>query len=159
MRSVQEGASEEAMLWELESDLPSLASQAAIELDNLILGRSSQVEAIRRLALRIGESVERDAEPASALSRLDPKTVVVIKRAIDDALRLNAPLTTVDELVHETGKIRERLERVSQNPQALQQHGIDSLKQMRAFCLALSRRASAHEQSMDDRKPPHPFRR
>lgn len=135
-------------LWEMESDLPSLACQAAIELDNLVIGRPVQLEAVRRLAAHI-------SPPISGASSPDLTTLMVIRHAIDDGDGMCTPLSTVDQLRQEASKIGESLH----NLLATDRHDPETLKKMRTFCLVLSRSASAYQQPIDDIKPRNPFRK
>ena len=140
-------------------DLASLACDAAIELDNLILGRSEALDAVHRLATTISEVLSSTAQTSAQIAWLDPTTVVVMKRAIDDSIAPKTPVTTVPELVQEANKIKKRLIGLEGNTSSLKLQDMKDIEQMRAFCLALSKRASAQGQPLYDRKPDRPFRR
>jgi hypothetical protein len=144
---------------ELESDLSSLACHAAAELDNLLLGRSAELQAVERLAALLADRIEGVPEPASPNSMLDPTTAAVVKRAIGDSTTPATPLTTVHQLVQEAARIRKQLDRIIANPKNMKEAERSELESMRSFCLALSERASAEEESPFDREPSHPFRR
>jgi len=152
------GASRETYIQRNRVDLPSLASHAAIELDNLIRGQEIQLEAVPRLASLISDTIPPIEGLPAPTSLLDPMTVVVMNRAITDS-KMAGTMTTVLELVQEAGKIGAYLKRVNEDPQRFGKENVELLEQMRAFCLALSKRASAHRKSIEDVKPPHPFRR
>jgi len=68
-------------LLDLESDLASLACQAAIELDNLLIRGKCEHDAIRRLADALSLIVASGGESASPASLLKPATAVVLNRA------------------------------------------------------------------------------
>ncbi len=143
--------------WRLESDLASLACHAAIELDNFILERSTTFESVRRLASEIAESVPPNFDSFSPSSLLDPTAVLVLNRAISDAVPENAP-TRVDELVRKAAQITQRLSALIDNPADFRATKLPELAQMRSLCLALSKHASAAMPSPEERFPEHPFR-
>ena len=80
--STQLGAPAEP--WELESDLASVANQAASELDNLFLGRK-RVNREGSLGQMLGESITNIGGPGTASSRLNPATAAVLQLAINDS--------------------------------------------------------------------------
>ena len=86
--------------WRLESDLASLACQTAIEMDNLILGRLTTLDAANRLISAISESIPKDGDPFSPTSLLDPTVVLAFNRAIGDVVPGETP-TRADVLVLE----------------------------------------------------------
>jgi hypothetical protein len=138
-------------------DLASLACDAAIELDNLILDRAREVAAVRKLSDRLAKELP-DAPDFSSLKHLvDPSTLVVMSRAI-----LETPwagqASEVQELTRAAGKIAQRLLSVSSDPGA-SRADIPGLEQLRTFCLALSRRAAAARGSAIETKTPHPYRK
>jgi len=144
--------------WPMESDVPSLACQAAIELDNILLDRPCGTDSVCRLARIISRSIPDEQDPSSANWLLDPTAVVVVNRAIGDSTR-RQPFSTVKELVREAGELVQRFHKLIDDSEGFKKKNSDDLKKMRAFCLALSRRASAAKKSPHDRVPDHPFRR
>jgi hypothetical protein len=157
METLEITPSEMALVRELESDLASVAVNAATELDNFALGRSERLDEVQRLAERLSESFEGIEQPSSPQSLIDPTEVVVMHRAIQDSA-LHSKMTTVDELVREAGKVVERLNRIVKDPEVAGTD-VQEVKQIRDFCLALSKAASAYDHSLDDMEFPHPFRR
>jgi hypothetical protein len=138
---------EKEIIWELEGDLPSLSSIAAIELDNLILKKSKDLEGVKRLAAKISNSL--------SMTSNDPTAMVVMDMAMTDS-QLSGHLETVDELVQKAEEIIQRLKQIMAKPKKT---NITELKIMRNFCITLSKHASAHEPSPYDIEPYHPFRR
>lgn len=125
---------------ELEMDLGSLASQAAIQLDDLLLGRSQQLGALRVLADKIIEGLPQD-EP------LDAATVVAVQRALVDTAG-SVPSKTVSELQVRAAELsRKFLEIVGNTSQATMEQ---DLRQLRSFCVALSRHSAALQRSPYD---------
>jgi hypothetical protein len=147
-----------AILEEFERDLPSVACRAAIELDNLILDRSTGLRAVHTLVRDIEESFTTIKEPASPNSLLNPTTAVVINGAIRDSME-EAPPKSISGLVEEAAKIVVRLKNVLADPSTYRTTRSAELEQMRSFCLALSRRASAFEPSRHEARSWNPFRR
>jgi hypothetical protein len=127
-------------------DLRSSASASAIELDNLLLGRSTKTIAIRRL-IDILESgaPEGDQQRSSPMALITP-TVVVMDRVVRHA----KPRALLKEVIAEYDSIVQRLKHVanSSNLGALRDSEPDTLKELRGLCLAISRYASSF------RKPP-----
>src|SRR5712692_6410821 len=74
----------------LGQDLPSVACQAAIELDNLILGRVSDLPGVRELSARLSEEVPEVPDLNSPLSLVDPSTVVALHGTLQES-RITAP--------------------------------------------------------------------
>ncbi len=148
---------ETASLLDLESDLASLACQAAIELDNLLLGGNGGREAVRRLADALSHIVASGGEAASPASLLKPATAVVLNRAFGE--RHVAGLSSIDDLVKSAGDIAGQLRAVAANPEDPLLAAPEQIRNMRATCLAVSRSAWASESSPYDRRPEHPFRR
>ena len=133
---------------ELEMDLASLASQAAIDLDDLLLGRRKELNAVRVLAKQIATNL-----PSG--QAMDPTTAVAVQRALIETPGLPQS-TTVSELLTSAAKLTSRLSELvgKQEPT----DNVDEVKQLRSFCLALSRNSTALQRSPYDR-PDHPFRR
>lgn len=156
MSTTQVAATESSRSWQLENDLPSVACQAAIELDNLIIGRSIGLEAAKRLSSIISQSLPSRSEACTQQCWFDPTTAVAMHRAITDT---QVPLESFEELLRKTGEILGDLGKLGDDPNAFKAQGAKTLPMMRAFCLALSKHASALQQSFDDQMPDHPFRR
>ena len=142
-----------------EIDLSSLACDAAIELDNLILGKNSNTRAVRCLADLVLESLSVKPKSPMDAALLNPATVAVMHRAIDDSMTFSNPLTTVNQVIKEAGKIHKRFKSVSDNPDMCRQQDPNGLVEMRTFCLALSKHASAYDRSIDEWELRNPFGR
>jgi len=137
----------------LDPNLPFLASEAAVDIDNLLSDRPPRdLAAMRRLAERLKNSVEKDTADGPLRSLMDPATLTVLGEAMGDAVRSQS-LQTVEDLLEEAGKIAVSLskEDPKENPQ--------ELEQARNFCVALSRAVMTYHKSIRDLRPSHPFRR
>jgi hypothetical protein len=148
---------EENWLAAFENDLPSVASRAAIELDNLLLNRSTDLGATQRLADIIAKSFPRNAEANAPAPFVNPTTAMVVNRAIADA-NIDKLASRVDELIRHARELANTLQSVTAQAE---RSSIDEqrLQVMRAFCVALSRRALAEASLNRHARPQHPFRR
>jgi hypothetical protein len=142
----------------LENDLPTVACHAAIEIDNLLLDRSGDFLSVQRLVSFISESIPLEHDPTSPNWLRDPTAVAVVNRALSDAAT-RKPISTVDELVREAGDLLQQFRELLRNPQEFKNSHTAKLAEMKSFCLALSRRATAAKESPHNRMPEHPFRR
>ena len=127
-----------------EEDLTSLACQAAVELDNLILHRPTQLHAVHKLATTIRDVVSVP-EPSQPSSLLDPTTAVALHKAIGG-------LKTLEQLLEHVRDVTTRLGKASPTG------GAQDWKQLRDFCLALSQHAGTLVHPPDE-VPNHPLRR
>ena len=150
-------AVDDALLMELEGDVPSLANQAATELDNIILGRGDQVAAIRRLALLLRSELTAPGTPTTRRMPVKATTLVVMNRAMSEA-NIGAPAKNVGDVVEQVGQVVDLLEKVATGPAKFKQDNPGEAERLRSFCLAYSRSTSASQRTRDDR-PRHPFRR
>lgn len=158
MSSSPAAGPDDAVLLQIENDLPSLACQAAIEIDDVILNRSRELKAVPRLATLIAESIPNVSDMATQASLLDPTAVVVVNRALMDST-FGPTLKKVEELVATTERMTQSLKDLTTNPPMFRSAKPDELKKMRAFCLALSRHASAADRTWEEESQRHPFRR
>lgn len=136
----------------LDTDLPILASEAAIDIQNILSNISVDLTAIRRLAQRLKNSIEADNAGGSPHSLMDPATLSVLSEAMVQSVEGFAS-QSVEDLLREAFKIAGELsigDPKSNRP---------SLEQARDFCVALSRAAMAYHKSIRDLSPSHPFRR
>lgn len=137
----------------LDPEFSLIASQAAIELDNAIVGGSSrEFASIQRLALFLKGAFRAGSPIGLATMNLDSNAVAVIGSAFD-LIDEQHPVKTVPELVKEAWEVATRLEESSN------QSDTSVLKQMRTFCIALGSSVASYRQSVQDSKPVHPHKR
>jgi hypothetical protein len=138
---------------DLESDPSSLASQTAVELDNLLRGRTHCVRAVSRLAELIQEEFSETARGAP--------TVGAMKRAIVASSFSHSPLTRVEEVQNEAAQVVDLLNSIASDPEGYRDQHSDSITRMRAFCVAFSIQRSATDYPRGVRCPTvrHPVRR
>ena len=135
-----------------DPNLPLLASQAAIELDNLIQNKTTELSATKRLATLLSRSFEAKQGVPSYHSLSDPATMTVVSRALL-ASHWGVQVLTISDLAREAVSVAERL----QNTRADADR--KSLEVVRAFCAALSECAASYLQSRYSQLPTHPYRR
>jgi hypothetical protein len=140
---------------DFESDLPSVAAQAALELDQLALNRPIGFSATEQLVRLISDSVTDVPEPAAPNSLLNPLTAVALGKAIDEALYAGQPTTTeLTELIRQAARFKGRLAAMARNPE----HATAAEREeLRNVCIALSRQAAAVD-SADRYRQEHPFK-
>lgn len=137
----------------LDADLPFLASEAAVDLANLRYGKSQRMEAIRRLADLLRNSIKKGSLGALSRSQMDPAALVIVGGAVVESRSTDQSSQKVDDLLATALDIAEFLSRENM------QEDPDKLEEAMNFCAALSRAAIAYRRSIRDLRPSHPFRR
>ena len=147
------------LMSQLRNDLPSLASHAAVELDDVILGRVKSLAAVEQLASVMSEFLTSADKADQLTASVDPRTMVIVSRAINDSgLAGSSPLTKVKDLQQEADVISKKLRSLTE-PDALKKLDHDALEKMRAFCLKLSKFAMVSYRAGEEYRHRHPFRR
>lgn len=133
----------------LDPELPFLASEAAVDLDNLLANRARDFSAIQRLADRLKISVENSSSESARV--MDPATLNLLDTAMVQSRAFASG--KVADVLSQAAKIAGNLAAVdsSQNPA--------ELEQARDFCVALSQAAASYRRSISDLRQSHPFRR
>lgn len=128
----------------LDPGLPFLASQAAIELDNLLLGREVELQSVERLAGRLEGSTEPIAGTEGRKSLMDPATISVFSNAVDAS---GMPkIQTLADLANKACRIADGL----QSSKSDRDRDKSRVERLRAFCNCLAQNAIAHERSLYD---------
>ena len=135
----------------LDPDLPFLASEAAIDLDNLLSNKSKELTAIRRLAEQLKNSIHLSESGSCPRSLMDPATLTVLGEAVLQVAGKNRH-SKIEDLLTQAALITEVLS--NEDPE-----NRDNLEKARDFCVALSRAATVYRKSILDLRPQHPFRR
>jgi len=138
-----------ALLEEFERDLPSVACWAAVELHNLLRNGGERLRAVQTLVSDIEDSFGALTEPTAPASLLDPTTAVVMNGAIHQTIS-QEPLNTVRDLAGRVMEVMEDLKALLADPRGFTTGKLDKVKQLRDFCVAVSKHASGFE--------PSPFR-
>jgi hypothetical protein len=136
----------------LDLELPFLASEAAIDIDNLISNRSKELTSIRLLADQLRNSIEISSTGEPPRSLMDPATLTILGEAVARAAG-EGYSKKVDDLLTAAVKISTELS--SDDPIK----NIKELERARDFCVALSTAVIAYHKSISDLSPQHPFRR
>ncbi len=137
----------------LDPDLPFLAAEVAIDVDNLLVRGVDDRKAMRRLAAKLLQSIdEGPSDVTLPPSRMDIATSTILGGAVRKAIGSKSSKNLGDLLV-EARKIAVVLD--SGDPKTER----EELEQAGDFCVALSRAVAAHRESIRDLRPPHPFRR
>ena len=148
-------ALDESSLWRSHFDLPSLACSAATEIDNLVLGRETDLAATRQIVSLIDKDFAMESVSSSSVSLLlDPVTTVIMTQAMVDTSPLSAQLSTIEQVAKEGQKFKQRLQNVLDDPA---KQSTEELREMCSFCLALSKCASIQQQGFTTWEPPVPF--
>jgi len=148
-------------LFEFHFDLPSLACHAAIELDNLLRGKSTGLNFVMQLAEVISQEMalsSGDTASIISLGHLNPATAVALNYAFADS-ELSSSKTKISELIGEIRQIVQCLRRVVENPEKALTEEPTKVEQLKSFCLALSKRALAIETPQYQDETQHPYRR
>lgn len=134
----------------LDHDLPLLASEAAIDIDNLLSNRAKDFKAMRDLAERLKNSFETSEGGLQSL--MDPPTLLVLGEAVAHAIG-KPYIEKIEDLLTNAFKISDQLS--SEDPMK----DIDALKRARDFCTGLSMAVVAYRKSNRDLRQMRPFRR
>ena len=138
------------LLSDIQNNLPSLACHAAIEIDNLIIGRENNATAVKKLMEKMSGSFEPDSSGVRSL--IDPTTAVAINRALKQSNYKNG-LTSVSEVAAQTDEIKNWVTTITSRISNLSEEDKKNLASLRAFCLALSKSAAAYSCSIEDLQP------
>ncbi|MFA4986983.1 MAG: hypothetical protein WC712_10395 [Candidatus Brocadiia bacterium] len=135
----------------LDPNLPSLAAEAAVDIENLLQGTASDWGAITKLGHLLRNSIEFPEQGSSPRSLMDPPTLVMLGAAISAITPLDLR-SKISLLLKEAGDIADILssEEVPQDKNAL--------TRARDFCIALSMAAAAYYDALFE-TPLHSHRR
>jgi hypothetical protein len=147
MSEVLGGQSTSSMFQDFNPELPLLASQAAIELDNLRLEKPRGFESLFRLANYIDDAFRGDERGAE----ISPVAIALATRAVDS-------LPDSEAISDYTGLVTGMRNVVKTLRSSSTAEGQPVIK-ARDFCIALSSVATAYLQSDYDYRPEHPYRR
>ncbi len=150
--ALDQGMPNNQSLWEMRGDLATVSCYAATEIDNLLLGRPGKYRAVRRLMEILNDSLISVPDPASPRSLMDPSTAVAMSYALLDAdPEMKVPFKTITEVITEAKRVWNRLAAiVKEEPGAVPQEELAELERLRSLCLALSDRALAFDEPLDE---------
>jgi hypothetical protein len=133
-----------------DANIPLLAIQAANELDEIIEGRATPLDSVRRLADVLKKSFRLPPTTGAVNCFVDSGTVAVFSHAIDES-GPGGDVATLEDLIKRATEIVSTLETSTNGGD---HSGLGSL---RDFCIALSGAAAAYQQSIFELRPAHPF--
>lgn len=135
----------------LDPKLPILAAEAAIDIDNMLLGGDVNKEAIHQLAAQLNNSFTIEGAGGTHHNLMDSATLTILGEVIADTEDTSS--LEVEGLLKKVAEIANELS--SENPLDNQR----ALERARDFCIALSRAAVSFNSSIIDLEPAHPFRK
>lgn len=134
----------------LDMDLPYVASEAAIEIDNLIKGYDEEPRAFQKLTRRLKYSFEFTPGSPQPRYLMDAATLSIVDEAV---VKSGNTMADMPDLIERAQHLADK---------ALEGHDKPEMKKdlewALLFCLALSRSAAAYRRSVFDMQPRHPFR-
>jgi hypothetical protein len=128
------------------SELALLASRAAVELDEILLGHDAGLGAVHELGVHLQSKLKLAEVGPVSTKLMDPTTVVMVRRA------MNASLGAVDDITQLVLRAKEMTTDVGS---AVGDRG--HIESARTFCVALSRIADAYGPATEDSGELHPF--
>ena len=126
-----------------ESDLPLLASRAAIELENFRLGSPVSIDTAKELLEYLKNSLTKNYTPGSSDNFVDYGTAAVIGQALNLAHE-----KTIGDIVNEASKVFITLEKTTGETE----RNDKLISEMRDFFVAVSKSASFYKDSLSDKK-------
>ena len=145
---------ERLLSWVLGDDLAVVSCYAAGEVDDLILGRPSEFDAVKHLSKTLKDLIVFVPEGAFPEAMIDPATAVAVNRALEYCNSTSSkPLRTVTELVTEAKQITSLLDQLIDNSKEVRQNRMPDLEMLRSLCLALSSSALVFEEPIEAKEP------
>lgn len=137
----------------LNPDLPFLAANAALELDNILNDTASSLSYVEKLE-RLLESSAREQKVAGGRTRLlvDPVSSNVLSRALVASHQSNPG--TLQDLAEAISVLSGYIKKLRASNLAK-----DNIASLRDFCVALSTYASASRRTIYGKEPAHQFRK
>lgn len=138
-----------------DTDLPLAAARAAIQLDNVLLGRGSNLSSVLQFTELLEGLVREGASPSQG-TFTDYSTVVVVGSAMTGSEWCSSAVT-VEELVNQAARMVGDIKQVEHpdNGSAVEQ---EEIRRLRDFFVALSRSALASRGPLHGEMPDHPYR-
>lgn len=134
--------------FDLDSDLAILALNAAIQIDDLIIGRGRKTNLVARLANILKKENRSFSDIESVKKFVDPFAVDIVRHAVSDYT--GEKPASIDELVTRYRDIVSKFSGIS-----LTQDTTD-LQRMKSFCLALHRQLLLLRTTMTDQHETSP---
>jgi hypothetical protein len=129
-----------------------LAARAAIEIDSLLQGKPASLENVVQLGEELRQSSGSDGGEIQP-ERPNLSTLSVLGMALEESTPRQVSDTSVGKLAAQAWDVARELTTTSG------EENRQTLERLRAFCVALSRSASAYRSAVLDESREHPFRR
>lgn len=142
----------QSVIYESSSDLPFLASEAAVDLSKILIGQDVNMESIHALSGLLRTLVKKDSSGAPLREQMTPEALTIVGGAVVASNNLGNPSSLmVDDLLKRALEIIDILsyDDIKQKP--------EETKEAIEFCIALTREAIDYRQSLRDITPLHPF--
>ncbi len=130
----------------LDPDLPFLAAEVAIDVDNLLAGRSEDRSSMQRLAGILSRSFDIDSSSAPPRSRMDIAAYSILSEAVTQSIKAET-FKKMDDLLLKAIQVAKVLDKG--DPQTDKAE----LEQAGNFCVALSKAAAAYRESIHNLHP------
>lgn len=121
-------------------DLRSAASGAAIELDNISLGRRFKTTTIQQLLQLLMSDIPSDVQTSSPMSLITP-TVMVMDRVVRNRQKEASP--RLEAVVRDLQAIVAGLQKVASEPNRVRETDPELINKLRSDCLDISRFAAS----------------
>lgn len=148
------------VLWALDSRLPRIAAQAAVEFDWLIQDKHGQFagelsrESIRKLLWLLSNSIGKVRFNDNNKGFVDSLGLSVFTKAYNESYKAR-PVRTQEGLVTAVKELTNEFEKANQEAELDE----DVLKKMMDFCVALSEYAATYREMLYDNRQDHPYRK
>ena len=145
------------VLWALDSRLPRIAAQAAVEFDWLIQAKHGQFtgelsrESIRKLSQLLSNSIGKVKFDNKGF--VDSLGLSVFTKAYNESY--NHPVKTQDGLVSAIRELTSELDKANRGAELEE----EVLKKMLDFCVALSEYTATYREMLYDNRQDHPYRK
>lgn len=133
----------------LDPELPFLATEAAVDIDNLLSTGNQDFQAMQNLSKLLRNSLSKLPGDERPRLLLDLATLSVVQDAFVNAQRMESQEEIERLLVEQATQIAEWLDQPNNNR--------DKLPAARDFCLHLSKAAMAYRALVDDMEVLHFF--
>jgi len=135
----------------LDPHLPLLASQAALEIDDILQKKQTSVDAIQRLVNILNNTFENECHKPASRCFVDNSAATIFSQA----LKYRSPRTLAD-LAEQAWEVTKELESVKNEGAG---DNAPELTTMKTFCLNLARSAATYRQKFEHSRPLPSYRR
>jgi len=135
----------DVVIKELEQNMPLLACQVTLELNDLIENSAKEIAAIRILSTIISQRIVNVKKNGSSSNLIDPGKAILMRQVIEKSYSNNRTLESLEELRNETKSILERMNEVISKVEEEKDVDKDDLVRLKVMSEVLWAVASASE--------------